>query len=153
MNKLETDPSFANDILWTDECTFSRTGVVYRQNTHVWSLQNLHVIRPNKHQVRWSVNTLTPKPPVTGHTTSILVGRISAGYCSLKGEKAVGRAVIKGTLKGEMRDERPPVGRIKGETGRTNPFHRSISKQTSVYNCNQILRTLSSQRFNVGCGI
>ncbi|GBN11412.1 hypothetical protein AVEN_114814-1 [Araneus ventricosus] len=30
--------------------------------------------------------------------------------------------------------------------GRTNPFHRSISKQTSVYNCTQILRTLSSQR-------
>jgi hypothetical protein len=56
MNKLETDSSFVNNILWTDECTFSRTGVVNRQNTHFWSLQNPHVIRPNKHQVRWSVN-------------------------------------------------------------------------------------------------
>lgn len=56
MNKLVTDPSFLNDILWTDECTFSRTGVVNRQNTHFWFLQNPHVIRPNKHQVRWSVN-------------------------------------------------------------------------------------------------
>ncbi|GBL93774.1 hypothetical protein AVEN_166806-1 [Araneus ventricosus] len=56
INKLETDPSFVNDILWTDECTFSSTGVVNGQNTHFWSLQNPHVIRPNKHQVRWSVN-------------------------------------------------------------------------------------------------
>ncbi|GBM32319.1 hypothetical protein AVEN_224706-1 [Araneus ventricosus] len=39
----------------------------------------------------------------------------------------------------------PPPKR-KDETGRTNPFHRSISKQTSVYNCT--LRNLSSQRVN-----
>ncbi|GBO19394.1 hypothetical protein AVEN_90086-1, partial [Araneus ventricosus] len=46
-------------------------------------------------------NTLTAKPPVTGHATSILVGRISAGCCSEMGEKAVGRVVIKGILKEE----------------------------------------------------
>ncbi|GBM65415.1 hypothetical protein AVEN_214887-1, partial [Araneus ventricosus] len=50
-----------------------------------------------------SFNTLTPKSTVTGHATSILVGRISAGCCSERGEKAVGGVVIKGTLKGEMR--------------------------------------------------
>ncbi|GBL81389.1 hypothetical protein AVEN_143686-1 [Araneus ventricosus] len=56
---------------------------------------------PNQVQVnklRDLFNTLTPKPPVTGHATSILVGRISAGCCSESGEKAVGRVVIKGTL-------------------------------------------------------
>ncbi|GBM38435.1 hypothetical protein AVEN_260814-1 [Araneus ventricosus] len=49
------------------------------------------------------VNTLTPNPAVTGHATSILVGRISAGCCSERGDKAVGRVVIKGTLEGEMK--------------------------------------------------
>ncbi|GBM58847.1 hypothetical protein AVEN_261759-1 [Araneus ventricosus] len=54
-------------------------------------------------------NTLTPKPAVTGHAISILVGRISAGFCSERGEKAVARVVIKGTLRVEMRDERPAI--------------------------------------------
>ncbi|GBN66017.1 hypothetical protein AVEN_92767-1 [Araneus ventricosus] len=49
------------------------------------------------------INTLTPNPALTGHGTSILVGRISAGCCSEKGEKAVGRVVIKGSLRGEMK--------------------------------------------------
>ncbi|GBM32047.1 hypothetical protein AVEN_127385-1 [Araneus ventricosus] len=44
-------------------------------------------------------NTLTPKPAVTSHATSILVGRISASCCSERREKAVGRVVIEGTLK------------------------------------------------------
>ncbi|GBM46053.1 hypothetical protein AVEN_164064-1 [Araneus ventricosus] len=95
------------------------------------------------------INTLTPKPAVNSHETSILMGRISARYCSERGEKAnntathlcrrdhahrqrrekaVGRVVIKGTLNGEMRDGRPaitpPVVRRKGGTGRKNPFHR-----------------------------
>lgn len=35
-DKLETDP-----FLWTEECTFSRTGVVNRQNTHFSSLDIL----------------------------------------------------------------------------------------------------------------
>ncbi|GBM85482.1 hypothetical protein AVEN_129609-1 [Araneus ventricosus] len=95
------------------------------------------------------INTLTPKPPLSDHATSILVGRISADFCSEKGEKAVGR-VVQGTLMGEMKGlpfiYPPPVVRRKEGTGWTNPFHRSNSKQTSVYNCTQILRSLSSQR-------
>ncbi|GBN70558.1 hypothetical protein AVEN_44970-1 [Araneus ventricosus] len=98
-------------------------------------------------------NTLTPKPAVTVHATSILVGRISAGCFSEKGEKAAGRVGIKGTFRGEMKGCHsylpPSVVRRKRGTGRTNPFHRSISKQTSVCNCIQILRTLSSQSVNM----
>ncbi|GBN34717.1 hypothetical protein AVEN_260912-1 [Araneus ventricosus] len=55
------------------------------------------------------LNTLTPKPAVTGHTTSIILGRVLAGCCTERGEKAVGRVVIKGTLREEMRDERPAI--------------------------------------------
>nr|GBN98525.1 hypothetical protein AVEN_13332-1 [Araneus ventricosus] len=54
-------------------------------------------------EISTSVNalfsTLTPKQAVTGHATSILVGRL----LFRKGEKAVGRVVIKGTLRGEMK--------------------------------------------------
>nr|GBO41731.1 hypothetical protein AVEN_258610-1 [Araneus ventricosus] len=64
----------------------------------------------NKHQNFQEIssfNPLTPKPAITGHITSILVGRVSAGYCSESGEKAGGRVVIKGLLGVEIRDERP----------------------------------------------
>ncbi|GBN44519.1 hypothetical protein AVEN_275226-1 [Araneus ventricosus] len=49
------------------------------------------------------INNLTPKPAVTGHATSIPVSRISVGCCSERVEKAVGRVVIKVTLRGEMK--------------------------------------------------
>ncbi|GBN84893.1 hypothetical protein AVEN_28520-1 [Araneus ventricosus] len=81
-------------------------------------------------------NILTPKPAVIGHATSILVGRISAGCCSERGEKAVGRMVIKGTLRGEIRDERPFISylpplvvRRKGERGgRIHSADQLVSK-------------------------
>lgn len=56
LNNLENNPSFVNDILWSDECQFTRQGVVNTHNAHYWSLENPHIIRPNRHQVRWSVN-------------------------------------------------------------------------------------------------
>ncbi|GFY12622.1 uncharacterized protein TNCV_2448131 [Trichonephila clavipes] len=47
---------FFNEVLWSDECQFSRQGIINAQNRHYWSLENPHLIRPNRHQVRWSVN-------------------------------------------------------------------------------------------------
>ncbi|GBL71751.1 hypothetical protein AVEN_191020-1 [Araneus ventricosus] len=55
------------------------------------------------------INPLTPKPAVTGHTTSILVGRISAGCCSEWEEKAVEGVVIKGPLWVEIGDKRHAI--------------------------------------------
>ncbi|GBL56032.1 hypothetical protein AVEN_222585-1 [Araneus ventricosus] len=103
-----------------------------------------------------SLNPLTPKPAITDHTTSILVGRISAGCCSEWGEKAIGGVVIKGPLgrdgrRKACRSHLPPPRR-ENEPERTNPFHRSISKQTSVYNCTQVLRYLSSRRVKYQIG-
>ncbi|GBM05935.1 Elongation of very long chain fatty acids protein AAEL008004 [Araneus ventricosus] len=88
--------------------------VLRKKFTHISAL---HVIHHSL--VAWGIwigmkfgaedafNTLTPKPAVTAHATSILVGRISTGCCSESREKAVGRVVIKGTLRGEVGDERP----------------------------------------------
>ncbi|GFS69543.1 uncharacterized protein TNCV_3894031 [Trichonephila clavipes] len=56
LNTLDEDPDFFNEVLWSDECKFSRQGTISTQNKHYWSLENSHLIRPNRCQVRWSVN-------------------------------------------------------------------------------------------------
>ncbi|GFW88407.1 uncharacterized protein TNCV_2287331 [Trichonephila clavipes] len=57
LNTLDENPDFLNEVLSEDECQFSRQGTINTQNTHYWSLENLHLlVRPNRHQVRWSVN-------------------------------------------------------------------------------------------------
>ncbi|GFU32446.1 uncharacterized protein TNCV_3720711 [Trichonephila clavipes] len=56
LNTLHENPDFLNEVLWSDECQFSSQGKVNIQNKHYWSLKNPDLIRPNCHQVRWSVN-------------------------------------------------------------------------------------------------
>ena len=56
LNILDENPDFLKEVLWSDECQFSRKGSINTQNTHYWSLENPHLFRPNRHQVRWSVN-------------------------------------------------------------------------------------------------
>ncbi|GFV20610.1 uncharacterized protein TNCV_776551 [Trichonephila clavipes] len=56
LNTLDENPDFLNEILRSDECQFSRQGTINTQNTHYWSLENPHLIRPNRRQVCWSVN-------------------------------------------------------------------------------------------------
>ncbi|GFV64897.1 uncharacterized protein TNCV_197091 [Trichonephila clavipes] len=56
LNTLDENPEFFNEVLWSDECQFSRQGTINTHNKHYWSLENPHLIRPNHHQVRWSVN-------------------------------------------------------------------------------------------------
>ncbi|GBN83815.1 hypothetical protein AVEN_14635-1 [Araneus ventricosus] len=88
-------------------------------------------------------NTLTPKPVVTGHSTSILVDRIPAGCCSERGEKADGRVVFKGTLRGVMRGLPFISPAIRSEEKRGNGVDESIPQIThscsSVYNCTELL--------------
>ncbi|GFY23017.1 uncharacterized protein TNCV_2182781 [Trichonephila clavipes] len=58
LNTLDEDPDFLNEVLWSDECQFSRQGIITTHNKYYWSLENPHLLRPNRHQVRWSVNVL-----------------------------------------------------------------------------------------------
>ncbi|GBM85478.1 hypothetical protein AVEN_93747-1 [Araneus ventricosus] len=62
-----------------------------------------------EHSLRFLFNPLTPKPAETDHATSILVERISAGCCSERGEKAVGRMALKGFPGVKIRDKRPSI--------------------------------------------
>lgn len=47
---------FINNILWTDESQFSRTGVNNFHNLHNWSSENPHLPRVRSHQTRFSVS-------------------------------------------------------------------------------------------------
>ncbi|GBM69635.1 hypothetical protein AVEN_17595-1 [Araneus ventricosus] len=71
------------------------------------------------------VNPLTPKPAVTDHATSILVGRVSAGYCSESGRRQLGEWSLRDPLRVEIRDERPSTTRSEEKWG--NGVDESIS--------------------------
>ena len=51
LNKQRDNSSFISDIVWTDECKFTRQGVVLviTQNCRYWVLQNLHTLQLNRH--------------------------------------------------------------------------------------------------------
>lgn len=56
LRSVDADNRFLNKIIWTDEATFSRRGVVNFHNLHVWSHENPHEIRPRSFQTEFSVN-------------------------------------------------------------------------------------------------
>ncbi|GFV26843.1 uncharacterized protein TNCV_3455141 [Trichonephila clavipes] len=59
LNTLDGNPDFLNEVLWSNECQFSRQATINTLNKHYWSLENPHLIRPNRQQLRWSVNVCT----------------------------------------------------------------------------------------------
>ncbi|GFX26325.1 uncharacterized protein TNCV_949231 [Trichonephila clavipes] len=56
LNTLDENQEFLIEVLWSDECQFSKQGAINIQNRHYWSFENPHLVRPNRHQVHWSVN-------------------------------------------------------------------------------------------------
>lgn len=50
------DAELSENILWTDESTFNRTGAVNFHNTHSWATENPHNVRPHHFQTQFSVN-------------------------------------------------------------------------------------------------
>lgn len=48
--------TFAANVLWTDESTFTRNGMWNRRNTHIWARENPRETLQTGHQLRWSVN-------------------------------------------------------------------------------------------------
>ena len=59
LNKEVEQPCFPSKVLFTDEASFTREGIVNLHNLHLWSAVNPHVRRQCKHQVRFSVNVWT----------------------------------------------------------------------------------------------
>lgn len=56
IDRLEQDPQFFNKIIWTDESSFSTSGVFNRRNVHYWSTENPKTFREIKHSGRQSVH-------------------------------------------------------------------------------------------------
>lgn len=44
-NQTNNDPQFWQTILWTDEATFTRKGILNQRNSHIWSHENPRTIR------------------------------------------------------------------------------------------------------------
>lgn len=47
---------FLKHILWTDEATFTRTGITNHRNAHIWAVENPHVLWPTTFQHQFSIN-------------------------------------------------------------------------------------------------
>jgi hypothetical protein len=55
-NKQNTDYTFVNRILFTDEATFTRRGIFNLRNKHCWEVQNPHVTRERHFQHEFKIN-------------------------------------------------------------------------------------------------
>lgn len=54
--RVEADPQFSRKILWTDEASFTRNGVLNLHNEHVWAQENPHASCESNFQHQWRVN-------------------------------------------------------------------------------------------------
>lgn len=56
INRNNQDEHFLRNIIWTDESSFSTSGIFNRRNTHHWATQNPHAVMQVKKQGRRTVN-------------------------------------------------------------------------------------------------
>jgi DNA-binding CsgD family transcriptional regulator len=54
--RMRNDPNFLKRILWTDEATFTRSGITNHRNVHLWLPENPHAVRPSSFQHEFLVN-------------------------------------------------------------------------------------------------
>lgn len=57
--KIEEDPQFFNNILWTDESTLKRDGYFNMHNLHSWQLSNPRLMREDRSQYQFKINYWT----------------------------------------------------------------------------------------------
>lgn len=56
LGRIQNDPQFHLNILWSDESNFSNCGKFNRKNTHIWSTENPREVAETNQQRRFSVN-------------------------------------------------------------------------------------------------
>lgn len=56
MERFEQDAQLFNKIIWTDESSFSTSGIFNRKNMHFWSTENTRAFREIKYSGRQSVH-------------------------------------------------------------------------------------------------
>lgn len=55
-NKQNNDPTFFSRVLFTDEATFTRRGIINARNSHTWSEENPRIARTKHFQKEFSIN-------------------------------------------------------------------------------------------------
>ena len=55
-DKVQEDGEFLKRVLFTDECSFTRTGLFNCHNEHIWSSDNPLAIKESHFQHRWRIN-------------------------------------------------------------------------------------------------
>ncbi|GFW85226.1 DUF4817 domain-containing protein [Trichonephila clavipes] len=56
LGKCATNPLFPDEVLFSDEASFTREGIFNTHNDHIWAVENPHAIRRRAAQIRFSVN-------------------------------------------------------------------------------------------------
>ena len=56
LNKELQNPNLSELVLFSDEATFTRSGLFNQHNNHEWQLNNHHIVREHTYQQRYSVN-------------------------------------------------------------------------------------------------
>lgn len=54
--RTQENPNFLKNIIWTDECKFSKEGIFNRRNSHFWASENPHFVRERNFQHKFSFN-------------------------------------------------------------------------------------------------
>lgn len=80
VDKTTHTPDFSSNILFTDEATFTRSGIFNSHNTHVWTDENPHVTWRGNYQHRFSLNV----------------------WCGIIGNYLIGPHVMPGRLTGAL---------------------------------------------------
>lgn len=55
-NRVAVNPAFSRNVLWTDEASFTRNGVLNLHNEHVWAHENPHAASQSNFQHQWRIN-------------------------------------------------------------------------------------------------
>lgn len=79
LGHVRDDPNFLQKIIWTDESTFSTSGMFNRKNCHFWGVDKPNTVFEIKKQGRRSLNV----------------------WCGIVGNKIIGPIFIEGRFNGE----------------------------------------------------
>lgn len=55
-NRIQENPNFLNDVIWSDESKFTNAGMFNRHNEHYWSIENPHRFQERRPQIRFGLN-------------------------------------------------------------------------------------------------
>ena len=56
VHRCRLQPQFPRYVLFTDEATFNREGILNSRNNHIWADENPHTIRQSKFQHKFGIN-------------------------------------------------------------------------------------------------